>query len=145
MEALDRVRLQHGAGAAGLEQPVHCLNAEPAQEALVATVAGAIQFSERLPAHALLDDLADVLLMDRARRVHFGRSFGQPQLHRDGLGRSPGSTRAAETRRELVHRALGDADQGRGEIPAREASERRAIARAPMKLPASPVTVAGAV
>src|SRR3989442_14388089 len=36
MEALDRVRLQHG--AAGLEQPVHCLNAEPAQEALVATV-----------------------------------------------------------------------------------------------------------
>src|SRR5712691_1659530 len=145
MEALERVRLQHGAGAAGLEQTVHRLEAEPGEEALVPAVAGSIKLGERLPARGLFDDLADVLLVDRTRRVHLGRGFGQPHLHRDGLGCSPGSRRAAETRRELVHRALGDADERRRQIPACQASERRAIAGAPMKLPAIPITVAGAV
>src|SRR5438309_11376693 len=52
---------------------------------------------------------------------------------------------SSETRRELVHRALRDADERRRQVPAREAPERRAIARAPVKLPARPVTIAGAV
>src|SRR6266705_2820309 len=102
MEALDRVGLEHGAGAARLEQPVHRLDAESAEEGLVPAIASPIELGERLAARGLVDDLADVLLVDRARGVHLGRGFGQPHLQRNGLGGSSRSRRASETRREPV-------------------------------------------
>src|SRR5687768_15908437 len=65
MEPLDRIRLQHGARATGLEQPVHGSHAEPRDKGLVAAIAGAIHLRERQAPRGLVEHLADVVPMER--------------------------------------------------------------------------------
>lgn len=79
MEPLDRLRLENAPGAAGLEQPVHGLHAEPRDEGLVATVARAIQRRERISSGRPVEHLVDAVPMERAGRVHFGRGLRETQ------------------------------------------------------------------
>src|SRR5882724_9996316 len=64
--ALDRFCVQHGT------------DAESRDEGLVSTVAGAILVREGLASRGSVEDLLDVVAVQRARRVHFGRGLGQP-------------------------------------------------------------------
>ena len=80
MEALDRLRVQYRAGAAGLEEPIDRLHAQPAQKGLVPAIAGAIRVGERLAGRRPIDHLADGVAMQRARGVHLGGGLGQAKL-----------------------------------------------------------------
>src|SRR5215470_13761016 len=91
--------------------------------------------SESITARAPVEDLPDVLAMERARRVDLRRGFGQPELERH---RVRGATRSRHTLSagdELVNRALRDADERRCQIPSRQTPERRPIAEATVNLP----------
>src|SRR5207237_5906539 len=102
METLDRLGFEDAARAARFEEPVDGLHAELDDEGLVAAIPRAVPVGERLAARALVEDLADVGALERARRVHFGRRLGDAQLQRARLC-------VSTTRGELVDRALGHA------------------------------------
>src|SRR5262245_11803368 len=86
--ALDGLGIEHGARAAGLEQMVDRADAEPRNERLVSAVADAVEIAEAFAARRTVEDLADVLAMQCARRVHFRRGFRQSQLKGDGFHRA---------------------------------------------------------
>src|ERR1700675_2458433 len=117
MKALDRLRLHHRAGAAALEQPVDGLHAELGHERLVAAVAGAIGLVRRLTARGLVEQLADVVALERAGRVDFRRRLGQTQLERRRLRGAPRRRGLSHARGELVDGALRDADNRCCQIP----------------------------
>jgi hypothetical protein len=86
MTALDRLRVQDGTRAAPFEQAVNGPDTEPRDERLVATVPGAVQVGKGLAPRRPVEDLADVVPVQRAGRVDFGSSLGEPELQRHGLG-----------------------------------------------------------
>src|SRR5207237_394569 len=108
MAALDRLGIEHRARAAGFEQAIDRADAEPRDEGLVPTVADAVELAEPFPARRPVEHLADVLPMERPRRVHFGRGLGQPELERDRIRRAARAGPALGPRGELVDGALGD-------------------------------------
>src|SRR5262249_52098517 len=121
-----------------------CLDAEPGGEVLISPVAGSIQVRELLPPLCFTEDLADGISVQLAGRVHLNRSLCQPHLDERGISRPAGAGRAPEAGRELVDGALGDADEGSDQVPPRHAPDGQAIAEAPMELPSSPLSIAGA-
>src|SRR5262249_53804936 len=88
MESLDRLRVEHGAGAAALEQAVDGADTEPRDERLVAPVADAVELRESFTPRRPIEDLADVLPVECSRRVDLGGGLGQPELERHGVGRT---------------------------------------------------------
>src|SRR5262249_35143630 len=87
MTALDRLRLENGTAAAGLEQPVDGLTAEPGSKSLIAPVAGALQGRELLLARGFLEHVANGATEQFPGHVHFNRRLGQPHLHEHRISR----------------------------------------------------------
>src|SRR5437867_911160 len=137
--ALDRLRVEDGTGAAALEQAVDGADTLPRDVGLVAPVAGAIELGEALRACRSVEDLADVLAVERARRVDLGAGLGQPELQGHRIRGAAGPRHALSARHELVDRALGDTDEGRGQVPSGQTPERRAVAQASVQFPAGHV------
>src|SRR5262249_25406325 len=86
-QPLDRLRVEHGARAACLEEASHGLDGQLDDERLVAKVACAVYRRERLTPRGLVEHLVDVVAMERACRLHLPRRLGQSELKRDGAPR----------------------------------------------------------
>src|SRR5262245_21491229 len=143
--ALDRLGVHHGARAAALEEAVDGADAEARDEGLVAAVADPIELAEPFAARGAVEDLADVLTVKGPGRVDFRRGLGQPELQGHRIRGPARAGHALGARHELVDGALRDADQRRGQIPSRQAPERRAVAETAVELEARHVVDAAAL
>ena len=83
--------------------------------------------------------------MERAGRIHLRRGLGQPKLEGDRVGGAPWARGPQQTRRELVDRALSDADQRGREIPSGHAAQGHAVAQSRVDLPARLLVGPGAL
>src|SRR5262252_3965783 len=143
--ALVGLGIHDGARAAALEEAVDGPDAEVRDEGLVAAVADPIELAESFAARRAVEDLADVLTVERPGRVDFRRGLGEPELKGHGIRGPARAGHALGAPHELVDRALGDADQRRRQIPPRQAPERRAVAETTVELEARHVVDAAAL